>query len=148
MQILKKKKGFTLIELLVVIAIIGILAAIVLVALQGARAKAKDARIISDMNQYRDRAEIIASDANGVYGGVNCAADTDLNKLCQDVITQTTSTANPGGIPVNETFNAGGYCAYATLNTTPGTQYFCVDSALNAAQMTTVPTCAGAGVCK
>lgn len=48
---LQSNKGFTLIELLVVISIIGVLASVVLVSLDGARAKARDTIRLSDLKQ-------------------------------------------------------------------------------------------------
>lgn len=59
--------GFTLIELLVVIAIIGLLSSLSLTSLTGARLKAYDAQIKSDIAQLRTGIEIYADDRGGIY---------------------------------------------------------------------------------
>ncbi|MEN9913185.1 MAG: hypothetical protein RLY66_593 [Candidatus Parcubacteria bacterium] len=48
-----KNKGFTIIELLVVIAIIAILTGIVMTNLLGSKAKARDAKRVSDLGQIQ-----------------------------------------------------------------------------------------------
>ncbi|EKE05836.1 MAG: hypothetical protein ACD_19C00176G0058 [uncultured bacterium] len=58
------KKGFTLIELLVVISIIGILVAVSIFGLSGARESSRDARRKSDLELVRSGLEMYKADCN------------------------------------------------------------------------------------
>jgi type IV pilus assembly protein PilA len=127
---MKKSKGFTLIELLVVIAIIGILAAIVLVSLSGARNKAKDVRITADMGQIRTTAEIVYSNAGSVGSYAGILTDADITTLRADI------TAQGGTSFVIPTAPTTSYCASVKLN---NLKYWCVDSALHSSQYDTAP---------
>jgi len=56
------KKGFTLIELLVVIAIIGLLSTLSILALNSARARARDAKRVADVKQIQTALEMCYND--------------------------------------------------------------------------------------
>ncbi len=143
MQIFAKKKGrsftrqnpakrdlggFTLIELLVVIAIIGILASIVLVSVSGARDKANDARIISNMAQLRNIAEL-SNEAKGSYKNFGCSWSADTTSLCDDIGKQLGASPLSVGWPVFATTTSGDdYCGYAILRTkfSNATDTYCI----------------------
>src|SRR5690349_14220773 len=57
--------GFTLIELLIVIAIIGLLATIAMVAINGARAKARDNKRVTDLKQTQKALEFSYEPGSG-----------------------------------------------------------------------------------
>ncbi|HCR35779.1 hypothetical protein A2130_00650 [Candidatus Woesebacteria bacterium GWC2_33_12] len=63
-------KAFTLIELLVVISIIGILIAISIFGLSGARESARDARRKSDLELIRSGLELYKADCNTYPGSI------------------------------------------------------------------------------
>jgi len=60
----KNDEGFTLIELLVVIAIIGLLSTLSVLALNSARARARDAKRIADIKQIQTALEMYYNDAD------------------------------------------------------------------------------------
>jgi prepilin-type N-terminal cleavage/methylation domain-containing protein len=77
----KGQKGFTLIELLVVIAIIGVLAAVVLVSLNSARAKSRDARRLSDVRQIMTALEIYFNDIGSYPASIGAMVPTYIGTV-------------------------------------------------------------------
>jgi prepilin-type N-terminal cleavage/methylation domain-containing protein len=93
-----KSNGFTLVELLVVIAIIGLLSTLAIVSLGSARAKARDARRISDIRQLQTAVELYHAD-QGFYPIEDSTAITLGIADQTDILTNTgfESSSSPTG---------------------------------------------------
>ena len=106
-------KGFTLVELLVVIAIIGTLATLLLIMLGTARAKARDTKRISDINQMRTAMEQFFDD-NGRYPNTNVKATWDTTLVPRYIAQIPEDPLTPGCTD----YNGGAGCyGYAYTNT-------------------------------
>jgi len=117
MKLKNNQQGFTLIEMMVVIAVVGILSAAVLAGLGPSRAKARDARVISGLNQIRTIAETVYDPtSNDPYSTLTTAAAS----VTADIATQ----GNPATItPTSDKF---GFAASAKLPSND--KLYCVDS--------------------
>ncbi|MEK7543070.1 MAG: type II secretion system protein, partial [Patescibacteria group bacterium] len=130
--------GFTLIEMLFVVAIVGILSATVLSALGPARNKAKDARIISGINQVRALAEVIYDSGSqnpysGIYSSFTTVATGEIYKVKLEI-------ENQGGqLIIIPNFNPQtAYAAYSNLKSDPN-KYYCTDSSGYTGTITLTP---------
>ena len=115
----KNVKGFTLIELLVVIAIIGLLASIVLVALNNARSKARDAKRVGDLRQIATALELYYND-NGTYPPKICESTTGGTwSACWSTFLPTLYVTNVPSDPLNVPGTYGYYYEYTVKPTGP-----------------------------
>ena len=117
-------RGFTLIELLVVIAIIGILASIVLVSLQTARQKSRDARRIADIKNIQLALEEYYNDflvyPRDIYAGSSGSpVSSGLAPAYMSSVPTDPNGTNCGWTGTAYATNSGHYC-YTALNTSSG----------------------------
>lgn len=129
---MQQKYGFTLIEMLVVVAVIGILSSVLLNALGPAKDKAKDSRIVQEMNQIRNLAEALY---DGDYNALESLpkpfesiGNEDLRVLAEDISKQ------GGEVTIRVSSDGTSYIAYTPLNIEVGSvedprlNYYCLDS--------------------
>ena len=108
------KKGFTLIELLVVIAIIGLLSTIAVVSFSDARAKARDAKRLSDVRQLAGLIELENTEA-AATALETCTTADSLTYTCTgpNQISQFTSFKDPSTPGTACVAASTGTCGYA-----------------------------------
>ncbi len=144
------KRGFTLLELLVVVAIIGILTAVVMVALDSSRKEGDDTAVKSNLRTVANEAEIFYLDNKNSYLPFNgttydyakCPSKydpsgTDMfskDKTIADSITEAIkrSDTNIASACYN---SANAWAVAMPLNITDGT-YWCVDNTGSARMIT------------
>ena len=95
-----KNKGFTLIEIMIVISIIGLLAVLILVAVQNSRDKAADTKTVSSMDDVKTAVEMYYSSKGSFPANIN---DADLQEYFNSEIPENIEVLSNGSCYVVRT---------------------------------------------
>jgi prepilin-type N-terminal cleavage/methylation domain-containing protein len=128
-----KPKGFTIIEILVVISTIGLIASILLVAMNSSVKKGRDARKISDLKQITNALQLFYEKTGRMplsynCGGVYCSNGTGHNGACEKPVPALIGGTSTNMVPeayersMQELVDAG---ILATIPKSPGGPGYC-----------------------
>lgn len=124
-----KGSGFTLIEILIVIAIIGIMTAIVMVAVSSARSDGNDAKVKGQLHSVLNAIELIVSGGAGSYtpSSMASASSTCSGAMFDSASPLKNLTGNSASWPTGTLLScqatASGWAVSASLSS----GYWCVD---------------------
>ena len=122
---LKNNKGFTIVELLIVIAIIGVLAAIVLSSVSGARTLSGDASAQSNLTTIQTQAHLYNT-TNATYG-TSSTCTTASTMWTDPTIAAAVSQATTNSAAISCSSSATAYAVVVRLKGNNNTYDLCVD---------------------
>jgi len=143
------KSGFTLIELLVVIAIIGLLSTLSILALNTARARARDAKRISDVKQIQTALEMYYNDTSDYPSTASVTAGQSIASANGVFLRQIPSAPLPtdgANCGSNVTEYTYAYQAASTGGNASYTIRYCLGATVNAITGDTMQTATPAGI--
>jgi len=121
-----KRNSFTVVELLLVIAIIGLIAAVIIVATIGARAKARDTKREAELDQIRKSLESYFIDKDKYPTTTDWISLEDESNPETQTFIQKMKPNYLSIIPRDPLYQPGGEYSYQYIATTTGSYILCV----------------------